>query len=128
MNAEKNEGYAYHIDGDSEDTYTSGKEDKLRVALAEDPEAVIEFLKQMTSGLYSKMDEKMKSTSVKSVYTVYNDKEMASEYSDYSKLIKQWTDRVTDMEDSYYKKFAAMEKALATLQGNSSSISSLLGG
>ena len=128
MNAEKNEGYAYHIDGDSEDSYTSGNNEKLRAALAEDPDTVIEFLKQVTSGLYKAMDDKMKSSSIKSVYTVYNDKEMASEYSDYSSLIKTWTDRVTDMEDAYYKKFAAMEKALATLQGNSSSISSLLGG
>ena len=128
LNAEKNEGYAYHIDGDSEDSKTSGNEEKLRAALAEDPETVIDFLKQMTSGLYSALDEKMKSTAVKSVYTVYNDKEMASEYSDYSSLIKTWTDRVQDMEDAYYKKFAAMESALATLQSNSSSISSLLGG
>ena len=128
LNAEKNEGYAYHIDGDSEDTYTSGKEDKLRAALAEDPDAVIDFLKQMTSGLYSSLDEKMKSTSVKSVYTVYNDKEMASEYSNYSKLIKTWTDRVTDMEDAYYKKFSQMESALAKLQSNSSSLTSMLGG
>ena len=128
INAEKNEGYAYHIDGDSEDSYTSGKEDKLRAALAEEPEVVIEFLKQMTSGLYSAMDEKMKSTSVKSVYTVYNDKEMASEYSSYSTLIKTWQDRVTDMEDAYYKKFAKMESALAQLQSNSSSITSMLGG
>ncbi|SDB38049.1 flagellar hook-associated protein 2 [Pseudobutyrivibrio sp. YE44] len=128
MNAEKNEGYAYHIDGDSEDTYTSGKTDKLRTALAEEPDVVIEFLKQMTSNLYSAMDEKMKSTSVKSVYTVYNDKEMASEYSSYSTLIKTWQDRVTDMEDAYYKKFAKMESALAQLQSNSSSITSMLGG
>ncbi len=128
LNAEKNEGYAYHIDGDSEDSSTSGKQDKLRVALAEDPDAVIEFLKQMTSGLYSALDEKMKSTAVKSVYTVYNDKEMASEYSSYSTLIKTWTDRVTDMEDAYYKKFSKMEAALAKLQNNSSSITSMLGG
>ena len=128
LNAEKNEGYAYHINGDSEDSYTSGNEDKLRAALAEDPDTVIDFLKQMTSGLYKSLDDKMKSTAVKSVYTVYNDKEMASEYSDYSTLIKTWTTRVQDMEDSYYKKFSAMEKALATLQSNSSSISSLLGG
>jgi len=128
LNAEKNEGYAYHIDGDSEDSYTSGNEEKLRAALAEDPDTVIEFLKQMTTGLYKSLDDKMKSTAVKSVYTVYNDKEMASEYSEYSSLIKTWTERVQDMEDAYYKKFSAMEKALATLQGNSSSISSLLGG
>ena len=128
LNAEKNEGYAYHIDGDSEDSYTSGNEEKLRAALAEDPDTVIEFLKQMTTGLYKSLDDKMTSTAVKSVYTVYNDKEMASEYSEYSSLIKTWTERVQDMEDAYYKKFSAMEKALATLQGNSSSISSLLGG
>ncbi|MDC7278898.1 flagellar filament capping protein FliD [Butyrivibrio fibrisolvens] len=128
LNAEKNEGYAYHIDGDSEDSKTSGKQDKLREALADDPDAVIDFLKQLTSGLYTDLDAKMKSTSVKSVYTVYNDKEMASEYSNYSKLIKTWADRVTDMEDAYYKKFAAMESALAKLQNSSSSITSMLGG
>ncbi|MCR4831186.1 MAG: flagellar filament capping protein FliD, partial [Pseudobutyrivibrio sp.] len=128
LNAEKNEGYAFHIDGDSEDSYTSGNTDKLKAALAEDPDSVIDFLKQMTSGLYSSLDAKMKSTAVKSIYTVYNDKEMASEYSDYSNLIKTWTNRVQDMEDAYYKKFSAMEKALAQLQANSSSISSLLGG
>lgn len=127
LNAEKNENYAYHIDGDSEDSATSGNSDKLLAALAEDPDTVIEFMKQMTSGLYTALDAKMKSTTVSSVYTVYNDKEMASEYSDYTDLIKQWTTRISDMEDSYYKKFAAMESALATLQSNSSSISSLLG-
>ncbi|MBQ6462434.1 MAG: flagellar filament capping protein FliD, partial [Pseudobutyrivibrio sp.] len=126
--AEKNENYAYHINGDSEDSATSGREDKLRAAIAKDPDSVIEFMKQLTTDLYGELDKKMKSTAVRSVYTVYNDKEMASEYSNYSDLIKTWTDRVKDMEDSYYKKFAAMEKALATLQGNSSSISSLLGG
>ena len=128
LNAEKYEGYAYHIDGDSEDSKTSGKQDKLREALTEDPDAVIDFLKQLTTGLYNDLDAKMKSTSVKSVYTVYNDKEMASEYSNYSKLIKTWADRVTDMEDAYYKKFAAMESALAKLQNSSSSITSMLGG
>ena len=128
LNAEKNEGYAYHIDGDSEDSKTSGKQDKLRAALNEDPSSVVEFLRQLTTGLYNDLDAKMKSTSVKSVYTVYNDKEMASEYSSYSRLIKTWADRVTDMEDAYYKKFSKMESALAKLQNNSSSITSMLGG
>ncbi len=128
LNSAKYENYAYHIDGDSEDSKTSGNEEKLRAALAENPETVIEFLKQMTTGLYTDLDKKMKSTSVKSVYTVYNDKEMASEYSNYNKLIQTWADRVTEMEDSYYKKFSQMEKALAQLQSNSSSITSMLGG
>lgn len=127
LNAEKNEGYAFHIDGDSEDSKVSGNKEKLRAALAEDPDSVIDFLKQVTTGLYNAMDQKMKSTAVKSVYTVYNDKEMEKEQQNYSKLIKQWEDRVKDMEDSYYKKFSQMESALAKLQSSSSSISSLLG-
>ncbi len=128
LNAEKNEGYAYHINGDSEDSKTGSEKDKLRIALSENPDTVIDFLKQVTTGLYKDLDEKMKSTSVKSIYTVYNDKEMASEYSNYSKLIKTWQDRVTEMEDSYYKKFSQMEAALAKLQSNSSSITQMLGG
>ena len=96
--------------------------------MSEDPESVIEFLKQLTTGLYNDLDAKMKSTSVKSVYTVYNDKEMEKEQQNYSKLIKQWEDRVKDMEDSYYKKFSKMESALAKLQNSSSSITSMLGG
>ena len=127
LNAEDNENYAYHIDGDSEDSYTSGNEDKLLAALASDPDAVIDFMKNVTSGLYTALGDKMKSNAVSSIYTVYNDKEMASEYSNYTTLIKTWTTRVSDLEESYYSKFAAMESALATLQSNSSSISSLLG-
>ena len=127
LNAADNENYAYHIDGDSEDSNTSGNTDKLLKALTEDPDAVIDFMKNVTSGLYAALDTKMKSSAVKSVYTVYNDKEMASEYSSYTDLIKTWTTRVEDMEEAYYKKFSAMESALATLQSNSSSLSSLLG-
>jgi len=128
LRAEKNENYAYHINGDSEDTYTSGLTDKLRAAIAEEPDTVIEFMKNLTTDLYNNLDKRMKSTAVKSVYTVYNDKEMASEYSNYSDLINQWTKRIKDQEDAYYKKFAKMESALAQLQNNSSSLTSMLGG
>ncbi len=127
MNAEKNKNYEYHIDGDSEDSLTSSKSDKLRAALAEDPDSVIEFMKQMTSNLYKTIDDKMASSAVSSAYTVYNDKEMASEYSDYTSLIKKWTTKASDLEESYYKKFANMEKTLSKMQSNSSSISSLFG-
>ena len=127
MNAEKNKNYEYHIDGDSEDSLTSSKSDKLRAYLAEDPDTVIEFMKQMTTNLYKTIDTKMASSAVSSAYTVYNDKEMASEYSDYTSLIKKWTTKASDLEESYYKKFANMEKTLSKMQANSSSVSSLFG-
>ncbi len=125
--AEKNENNAFHIDGDEEDAKTSGNPDKLRVAIASDPDAVIDFMKKLTSDLYSSVDERMKGTSLRSRYSVYNDKEMASEYSSYNSIIKSWKDKVTDMEDRYYKQFSKMETALAKLQQNSSSVTAMLG-
>lgn len=127
LNAADNEESAYHIDGDEDDSKTSGKDNKLMSALTTDPDSVISFMKQLATGLYKGLDTKMKSTTLSSAYTVYNDKQMAREYSDYTTTIAKWEQKVTDMEDSYYKKFSAMETALAKLQSNSSSLSNLLG-
>lgn len=127
LNSAANEGNAYHIDGDSDDTLTNSKTDKLMKAINEDPDSIVDFMKQLTSGLYMALDGKMKATKLSSSYTVYNDKQMDTEYSDYTTTIKKWEKKVSDMEDSYYKKFAAMESALASLQNSTSSLSSLLG-
>ncbi|MCR5145504.1 MAG: flagellar filament capping protein FliD [Lachnospiraceae bacterium] len=127
LNSAKNENYAYHIDGDSEDDITSGNEDKLLTAITNDPEGVQEFMTQLADGLYKSLGNKMQSSNLSSAYTIYNDKQMASEYSRYTKTIKTWEDKIADMEDRYYKQFSNMEKQLASLQSNSSSISSLLG-
>lgn len=126
LNAAANESNAYHIDGDADDENTSGKTDKLLAAIASDPDTVIDFLKNATSSLYDSINKKMASTSLRSAYTVYNDKEMSKEYSDYTDTIKKWDEKVTKIEDSYYKKFAAMEKALTTIQGQSSALGGIL--
>lgn len=125
MNAPPNEYNAYHIDGDADDESTSGRTDKLLAAIAGDPDTVIDFLKHATSSLYDSINKKMASTSMRSAYTVYNDKEMNKEYSDYTTTIKKWEAKVSAIEDSYYKKFAAMESALATIQGQSSALGGL---
>lgn len=127
LNAAKNEQYAYHINGDEDDTATSGNEDKLMAAIKEDPDTVAEFMQQLATGLYDAIDKKMKTSSLSSAFKVYNDKEMASEYSDYTDTIKKWEDKLTEMEDYYYKKFAAMESALAKLNSQTSSLSNLFG-
>lgn len=125
LNSASNEYNAYHIDGDADDDNTSGKTDKLLAAIASDPDSVIDFLKNATSSLYDSINKKMTSTSMRSAYTVYNDKEMNKEYSDYGDTIKKWDAKVTSIEDSYYKKFAAMESALASIQGQSSALGGL---
>lgn len=126
MSAE-NEKNAYHIDGDSDNSSTSGNKDKLMTAIATDPDAVASFFSQLTTGLYEAMDNKMKSTTLSSAYTVYNDKQMKTEYSDYTSVIKKWEEKIKDLEDYYYKKFSAMETALSKLQSSTTALASLLG-
>lgn len=128
LGSKQNENYAYHIDGDEDDSYTSTNADKLMKALNEDPDTVVEFMKKLTSKLYSNLDGQMKSSSLRSASTIYNDKEMATEYSDYTKTIKNWQQKLEDAESKYFKQFTAMEKALAQLNQNSSALSGLLGG
>lgn len=125
--AAKNENYAYHIDGDSEDEATSGNADKLMNMINSDPEAVEEFMKSLTSGLYKALDDKMKSTTMSSAYTIYNDKQMTKDYKNYATLIKEWESKIEDLEDRYYKQYSNMEKQLAQLQSSTSSLSGLLG-
>ena len=115
LNASDNEQYAYHINGDADDSAVSGKEDKLMKALTDDPDTVMAFMQKLASGIYDELGDKMKSTTLTSAYTIYNDKEMDKEYKNYNNLIKEWQDKVEDMEDRYYKKFAKMESALSSL-------------
>ena len=127
LNAAKNEQYAYHIDGDEDDTITSGNTDKLMDMINNNPEDLEEFMKQLTSGLYSALDSKMKSTTLSSAYTIYNDKQMTKEYNNYTTEIKEWETKISDLEDRYYKQFSTMETQLAKMQSSTSSISSMLG-
>ena len=128
LKAPKNQQNAYHIDGDEDDANSSANEDKLMTAITNDPDTVINFMQGLTSNLYTAVHKKMQSSTLSSIYTVYNDKEMASEYSDYTDLIKKWEDKLTDKEDYYYKKFSSMETALSKLNSQTSSLSSLFGG
>lgn len=122
-----NEKNAYHIDGDADDTNTKNNEDKLRAAIATDPDSVIEFFKGLANGLHDKLDEKMARTDYSSAFTVYNDKQMDIELKDYTSKIKTEQDKLNDYMDKWYNKFSQMEVALSKLQSKESSISSLFG-
>lgn len=127
LNSAKNENYAYHIDGDEDDSITSGNTDKLLDMITNNPEDVEEFMKQLTSGLYTALDNKMKSTNLSSAYTIYNDKQMTKEYSSYTTQIKNWETKIEELENRYYKQFSNMEKQLAKMQSSTSSLTSLFG-
>ena len=129
FNTAENESYAYHIDNDPEDSVSSANEDKLRKMIEEDPDTVASFFTQLATTVYDDLHERMTANpTLSSSYKIYNDKQMQSEYDEYTKTIKKWEQKLKDMEDSYYKKFSAMETALAKLQSQTNSLSSLLGG
>lgn len=124
LNAAENEQNAYHIDGDEDDVNTSGKTDKLMAAINEDPDTVMQFMQQLSTNLYSAIGDKMKSTDLSSAFTIYNDKQMKTEYTNYTKTIKEWEKKISDREDYYYNKFTQMESAMTKLNSTQSSISS----
>lgn len=127
MNAAENEQNAYHIDGDEDDENTSGNTDKLMAALNSDPDTVVDFMKQLATNLYNAIDKQMTSTTMRSRYSIYNDKEMTTQYKNYTTTIKEWETKISDKEDYYYKKFSSMETALSKLNSQTSSLSGLLG-
>ncbi len=127
LNAPKNEQYAYHIYGDEDDSATSSKPDKLMEMINSDPDTVIEYMQNLASNLYNAVGTEMKSSNLRTAYTVYNDKEMANDQKSYEKLIKQWETKIADMEDRYYKKFSKMEATLAKLQNSTNALSGLVG-
>lgn len=127
FNAATNEKNAYHIDGDADDASTSGNKDRLMSMIASEPETVMGFFTQLAQGLYEDMGKRMKSTSLRSIYNVYNDKQMASDLKDYDDDIKYWENYLKEVEDKYYKQFSAMETALAKLQSSSSALAGLMG-
>lgn len=127
--AQDNERNAYHIAGDPDDADTSGNADKLKGMIANDPDTVISFFTKLSQNLYDEMSEM--SSSVKgyrSFGSFYDDKKMKSDYDDYTTKIKEQEKKLNDYEDKWYKKFAAMETALAKMQSGANAVTSLLGG
>lgn len=125
--SDTNERGCLHIDGDKDDDTTSGNADKLMAAINENPEVVAAFFQKLSAGVYNDLTKRMATSSMSSVYTIYNDKQMSSEYSEYKDKISQWKDKLDYYEEFYYKKFSAMETALSKLQSSTQNLSSLFG-
>lgn len=127
--AADNEKNAYHIDGDEDDSNTSGNTDKLKSMIASDPDTVISFFTQLSKNLYSEMTTLSKSVDgYRSYGSFYDDKKMKSDIEDYDDKIEDLEDALADYEDKWYSKFSTMETTLAKLQNNASAVTSLLGG
>lgn len=121
------EGGLLHILGDEDDAEYADKDNLLKKMLDEDPDTVMQVLTKLSDNLYQDLQKKMSSTRLSGAFTFYNDKEMASQLSDYKKDISTWQDKLNEIEDRYYKQFTAMEKALANMQSQQNSLANLIG-
>lgn len=121
------EGGLLHIKGDEDDQEYSGETNTLKKLLEEDPDKVMNVLTTLAGKLYDDLGKKMQRTNMSSALTFYNDKEMASQLSDYKKSIANWEEKLTKLEDKYYSQFTAMEKAMASLNSKQNALASYLG-
>ena len=114
-------------------------EDTLRAALEENPTAVRDLFagsgdgtSEKTQGIATRLNSafstlKKRVEGLKSYDSYYNDRILTDQISNYKDKITTLQDRYKRMEEMYYKKFTAMETALATLNSQSSSFLSMLG-
>ena len=126
--AEDNEHYSFHIDGDDDDEKTKTNADKLKKMIASDPEKVTEFFSSLSKKIYEHLDKAMESTDYSSIYKVYNDKELKKETTNFEKKIKEAQKALNAYEDKWYDKFTAMEVAMSKLQSNQNAVSRMLQG
>lgn len=127
FDTEKGERNALHIFGDSDDEKYADEKNKLKEAIAADPDKVIELFTTISKEMYGSLQKTMASTDYRSIYKVYDDKRMKTEYDDYTKKIKEAQKKLDAYEDKWYKKFSAMEVALSKLQSSQNSLASMLG-
>lgn len=127
FDTEKGERNALHIFGDSDDDKYSDKDNDLKAAIAKDPDQVIELFAAMSKDMYNSLQKTMASTDYRSIYKVYDDKRMKTDYDNYTKKIKEEEKKLNAFEDKWYKKFSAMEVALSKLQSSQNSLASMLG-
>lgn len=116
-----------HIDGNSDDSSTASNEDKLMKAIEKNPDVVAEVISKLSQTMYSSITDKMSTSTLSSALTVYNDKEMKSQLTDYKSDLSDLEDKLKEIEDRYYKQFSAMETALSKLNSQSNSLASIMG-
>lgn len=118
-----------HIEGDEDDALYAGRTNKLKAEIEKDPQAVKDLLLGLGKKLYEDHNKTLTTSSkLKSAMNFYNDKLMADKVKTFDKQILTLEDRMYKMEEMQYRKFAAMEKMLSSLNSQGSWLSQQFGG
>ncbi len=128
FSTDEDEREVLHIDGDKDDSVSSGNTDILSKMISTDPDAVQDFFTQLSRSMYTKLSDMMAGTQFSSAFTIYEDKLMASQYSAYTTKISDAQTALEAAQDKLYKKFSRMETALSKINSSSSSLSGFFGG
>ncbi len=122
-----------HILGDPDDAEYATEENKLKAALSANPEIFSQVFvgdkenPGLGTQLYSSLQTAMKRTETSRSLTFYNDITLEEQMDAKDDEIDKWAQKLQDLEDKYYKQFAAMESAMAELQSQQSYIAQLMG-
>lgn len=122
-----------HILGDPDDAEYASEENKLKAALSANPEVFSQVFvgdkenPGLGTQLYSSLQTAMKRTETSRSLTFYNDITLEEQMEAKDDEIDKWAQKLQDLEDKYYKQFAAMESAMAELQSQQSYIAQLMG-
>lgn len=125
--AADNEKGAYHIDGDSDDEKTKGNDDKLRAMLTNNLDDTMDFFNNLAKNIYGKLGDMMARSDYRSFKSLYDDKALKKEYEDLEKDLKDEEQYLSDYEDKWYDKFAAMEKAMEKVNSKQNALAGLFG-
>ena len=117
-----------HIEGDEDNSLYSVRENKLRKAIDEDPDAVMKLFTSLGDKLYDDMNKRMQSSNLSSALTFFNDKSMDKQIRDFDTKISDLELRLSSIEDRYYKQFTAMEQAMQQSNSTSNWLTQQLGG
>lgn len=113
-------------------------EDKLRAALSEDPEGVMDMFTQTSDtgaqqGIAVQLYDQL-NTSIKSITSTagqdsdyYDQSALGTQISDTSDKITTAEDRLSDYQEKYWNEFSNMEQLLEQLNNQSSWLQSMLG-
>jgi len=126
--AADNEKALLHIDGDKDDSDTSGNSDKLKTMIASDSETVVGFFTGLMNTLSNKLTDLSKSSDSRTYGSFFDDKKMKTELTDWDSKIADAEKKLAEYEDKWYAKFAKMETALSKMESKNSYLSGLFGG
>lgn len=117
-----------HIEGDADDSDYSASNDKLKAAIAANPEALIKTLTTLGSEMYENLQKAMRKTETSSALTFYDDVTIDKEIKSRKEDVSDLQEKMQEEEDRYYDQFSAMESALSKLQSQQNYVAQLFGG